>query len=337
MSLKQKQKQEYLNQKKITILGSEEDLRTWIYKLEDSGLIVRETVINSGHKDGNIVEIIQITDLHINYCNEDDMKDEELAYTYQCRKWFADGGSIPAVQKVMEYAQNFDQTMVTGDTLDYLSQGAIELMYRHVWDKDPQALIALGGHDQLKQMQTGIKDKTPLEMRREVLQKNWKHDITYASKVLKDKVIVIALDNSNHKYVEEQATKLEADIQLAREKGYIILIFQHEPISTGNPEDTQFECIRKHDAKYFNFYDKCIGNDARDDKVTRRVYDMITGNADVIKGLFCGHLHSSYYSEVKGSFIDKNGIRRECAIPQPVLVSPVYDRCSGHVMKITVI
>ena len=121
--------------------------------------------------------------------------------------------------------------------MDYLSYGALELVQEYIWNRDSSVLIALGGHDQLKQMQTGIKDKTPLEERRELLRRHWKP------------------------------------------------IFQHEPISTGNPEDAQKECLREYDGKYGNFYDKCIGKDERDDEVTKNMYHMIIENADIIKGI----------------------------------------------------
>lgn len=322
---------------KITITGSPDDLRTWIYRLEDNGLFVRETVIDSGKNDNNTVQIVQLSDLHINYFNERDLLDEELSLTKQYRKWNADAACIPAIQKGLEYAMSFDQTMITGDTLDFLSEGAIELMHKYIWDVDPDAMIALGGHELVKQMQTGVEDKTPLEERREILKRAWKHDIYYTSKVIKDKVMVVQLDNGNHEYFAGQVEKLAEDIKLAREKGYIILIFQHEALSTGNPEDVSKECFREYDGKYRNFYDKCIGYDERDNEVTREMYHLITENADVIRGLFCGHYHSAYYTEVKGSYIDENGERREAYIPQPVLTPSAYDEYAGQVMKITVI
>lgn len=322
--------------RKITIQGSASDLRTWIYKDADTGLVLRETVIDSGKNDGNIVEIIQASDFHINYCNGEDLQDEELAYTVQCRKWNANARSLVAIDKVMDYASSFEQLIITGDTLDYLSKGAIELMHQHIWDRLPQTLIALGGHDQLKQMQTKMKDKTPVEERRAFLQQYWKHDILYVSKVLKNKVMVIVLDNGSHRYVQEQADKLQRDISLARREGYVVLIFQHEPISTGNPNDANKECIRKYQWEQADFYNVRIGNDVRDDKITRTVYKMITENGDIIKGLFCGHVHSTFYTEVLASYVDSDNTRHNCVIPQTILVPSVYDDCAGHVMKITV-
>ena len=327
----------YVQGKKTTITGSEKNLSTWMYRLEENGLMVRETVIDSGKNDDTVVEIVQLSDLHINYVNEKDLQDEELAYTSQCRVWNANGACVPAIEKAMKYAIEYDQTVVTGDTLDYLSDGAIELMKQCIWDVDPEALIALGGHDLAKQMQTKRPEKTSLEERRNILRKAWKHDIFYTSKLIKDKVLVVAMDNGNHEYYEEQIDKLARDIALAREKNYVILVFQHEAICTGYPEDSKKRAFRVYDGEYENFYSDYIGYDLSEDTPTTRVYKLLTENADVIRGLFCGHHHSAFYTEVKGSYIDENGFRRHKNIPQPILSPSAYDDYAGHVMKITVI
>ena len=298
---------------------------------------VRRKWVDGGRNDNMVVEIMQLSDLHINYVNEKDLQDEELAYTSQCRVWNANAACVPAIEKAMKYAVRYDQTIITGDTLDYLSEGAIELMQKCIWDVDPEALIALGGHDQEKQMQTKLPEKTSLEERRAILRKAWKHDISYTSKLIKDKVLAIVMDNGNHQYYEEQVDKLARDIALAREKNYVVLIFQHEAICTGYPEESKKKAFRVYDGEYRNFYDGCIGYDLSGDTPTTRVYKLLTENADVVRGLFCGHHHSAFYTEVKGSYIDEKGVKKFRNIPQPVLTPSVYDDYAGHVMKITVI
>jgi hypothetical protein len=66
------------------------------------------------------------------------------------------------------------------------------------------------------------------------------------------------------------------------------------------------------------------------------VYKLITENADIIRGLFCGHYHTSFYMEVEGSYPDKAGIRKRKTIPQYVLECNVYEGYTGHVLKITI-
>lgn len=55
---------------------------------------------------------------------------------------------------------------------------------------------------------------------------------------------------------------------------------------------------------------------------TMKLYRLITENADVVKGVFCGHWHNEAYTEIIGSYI-KNGekleknnssIRHRCSI-----------------------
>ena len=323
-------------QKIETLNGSRDDLNTWIYRCKDNGIIMREAEFYSNKPGGKPVRIMQVSDLHINYLNESDLLDEELLYTKECRKWLADGESVPGIQKVISCASEYDQTVITGDTLDFLSNGGIELMQKYIWDVEPETLIALGGHDLTKNMQTNRPDKLPLSERYEILKKAWKHDIFYVSKVLEEKVMLIVLDNGNHSYREEQAWKLERDIIIAREKGYIILIFQHEPICTGNPDDSKKECIREYDGKYRNFYDRCVGFQAPEGSATQKVYCLLTENADVIKAFFCGHNHSMFFTEVKASYRDAEGNIVETLLPQYIVTPSAYDENAGHIMKITV-
>lgn len=46
--------------------------------------------------------------------------------------------------------------------------------------------------------------------------------------------------------------------------------------------------------------------------------------------------NTSYYMEVEGSYLDKDGTRKRKTIPQYVLECNVYEGYTGHVLKITV-
>lgn len=319
--------------RRIDITGSPEHPEGWIYRLGEDGVFVREAVFDSGKNDGDPAVLIQLTDLHFNLCTAADESDEEVMYTKQCRKWNADGVSARSAERAMRYAAPFDQTIVTGDSLDYLSKGAEELMRKYVFDADPNVLAALGGHDVTKQMQTGIRDKTPAAERYAELSRFWIHDISYVSRVIKNKVMAVVLDNGAHSYSEGQAGRLDADIRTAREKGYIMLIFQHEPVSTGDPADTDVPAIRRNDPWSYDLYN-CLGHGASG--ATEAVYRLITENADVVRGLFCGHLHSDFYSEVKASYAAADGSVVKTVVPQYILTGNVYDGQAGHAMKITV-
>ena len=56
----------------------------------------------------------------------------------------------------------------------------------------------------------------------------------------------------------------------------------------------------------------------------------MTHNADVIRGIFCGHWHSDFYTEILAETPDG----KKTVIPQYVLTGNMYDK--GHALIITV-
>lgn len=187
-----------MNKDITTICGSPDDLNTWIYQLNDTKVYVHETFIESVNPSCKETNVVQITDVHLNYTNDEDKNNEEIMGTKKCRVWNADGVSVKSLENAMNYAKDYDQTVITGDILDYMSLGALELMDKHIWNPYPDTLACVGGHDLTRQMQTGIKDKTSLEERFDVLKKRWKNDIFYTSKVINDNVLVIVINNACH-------------------------------------------------------------------------------------------------------------------------------------------
>lgn len=297
-----------------------------LYRLKESGVYFREIVIDTG-RGGETVEIDQITDVHFNYCNERDRENEELALTLQNRKWLANAASVKGVQAAMAFAEFADQVVITGDTLDYLSEGAMELTEQYIWDPYPDTMICLGGHELVRQMQTGVPDQTSLESRLEILEKFWRHDMVYESRVIGGKALCIALDNSRGCYTDSQYNRLSADIEKARREHLAVLLFQHEPVDTGGPEDEACPTLWECDGKMQNFR-RAIGSPTRnDDEATCRVYNLIRENGDVIRGVFCGHWHSAYYAEIDAG---------EYRIPQYVLEGNPYNSQAGHVLRILV-
>lgn len=314
-----------MNNQYDILCGSPDLPETCIFVQRETGVHVRRHTIDSG-KGGKPVEIVQITDVHFNLCDKRDMENEELRCTHAHRKWLAEGDSARGIPPAMAYAAKADQTVITGDTLDYLSHGAMKLMDRYIWDADPRILCALGGHELVRQMETGIPDVTSMASRRAIIDAYWRHDTRYISRILGDKAMVIVLDNSESCYREEQIEPLAADLEHARAAGLAVLIFQHEPLWTGDPADTHREAFRVYDPTFYDFR-RCIGSPTRDaDGATCAVYRMITSFADIIRGIYCGHLHSAFYTEIRC----ENG-----SIPQFVLEGNAYDDQAGHVMHIT--
>ncbi len=327
-------KESFFSQEKIPVQGVESNSIYEIYRLKETGQVICEIKIDAGF-NGETVEIAQITDIHFNYCNAADQGDPEVLYTKKCRKWNAGGACAIAAERAMACAACFDQTVVTGDTLDYLSCGAMELMQKYIFDADPQVLCCLGGHELTKQMETGRPDQLPLEERLAILQKFWRHDIHYAAKLIKNKVLAVAIDNSQSHYLDCQIGRLKKDIETAKEKGYIILLFQHEPISTQNPEDQTCRAIWAQYKTEYNFYDGAIVGGDFANAADRKVYQLITENADVVKGIFCGHLHSVFYNEIQASYTDAQGSHK-AVIPQYTLTSNAYEDYAGLLMRIII-
>jgi len=315
------------------------DDRQELYRIEN-GLHVRDVVIDAGLAEP--VYIGHISDLHYNYCNRQDFEEANpvIMSTYENRKWLANAASVPTIRRCFDFLDDVDQIIINGDTLDYLSHGCMEIMQQEVWDRHPDALVSLGGHDVVRRMQGTVEDPTTLESRLEILRGFWKHDIFYESRVLKDSVMVVVFFNDRARVNEEQLRRFREDLKLAREKGYVMLLFAHEPIRTCNPKE---RCIRREDiilvgdpSGYpLNACDgtqnrnRFMGNDACDEP-TRAMFAEIVNNADVVRGFFAGHWHGHISLEI----IARTADGRESVIPQFINTASAYEK--GHVMRITV-
>ena len=306
----------------------EEKMDPWHYRYED-GLMVREFVIDTG-KGGDPIEIIQLTDIHINYCNEEDLKDPVLKSTYENRTWLKNFAVKKNLQRCLAYAEGADQLVITGDIYDYLSEGAIEMAQEYIFGPNPDVLACLGNHEPLKKMQGTVEETTAHEERMQILEQTWCHDVYYQSRVLGEKVMLIVMDNASGggigAFHDSQVPLLEADLALARENGYAVLLFFHIPISTGNPNDREVYTSYRGDAQKRDFYDQCIRNSS--EGASGEIYRMIVNNSDIIKGVFNGHHHSDFYTEIWGAG-ENAGV-----IPQYTICGVPYG--NGHIMKITV-
>ena len=292
-----------------------------IYELPYTGQVVCEVTVDSG-LGGDETVIGAVPDLHLNLSDITDAADKEVSYTDTCRIWCKGGDSLPNAFPALQAAALCDQAVILGDTLDYMSHGTLALTKKHIFDRIPEVICVLGGHDITKQMQTGRPDLLPLDERLTLLKEIWTHDIHYYSRTVSDKVICIGLDNGQGRYLHCQIDKLRTDIETARKENKIILIFQHENVSTGNPSDTAVSAIHMHDYKpTCNFYDseKLIARPSDTDPDTLAVYTLITESADVIKGIFCGHQHNIFYTEI---FAKAHG--EKAVIPQYTLTANPY-------------
>ncbi len=322
------------NIKKIDIANSSSDPEHHIYQLISSGIMVRYADIE-GIKKGEEVRIMQSTDFHLNRIDRQDGQENNpvVASIGNYCETLRDEQAVHNAWRTMEFFRLFDARIITGDTLDYLTWGSLELLKECIWDIDGEAIVTLGDHDLTRKKQESLDDETSLESRYDILKEYWEHDVAYVSRVIKDRVMIIALDNGRTGYYGNQAELLRADIERAKKEKLTVLIFQHNPICTKNPEEVSVEPIRVNDETGTrNFCENFIGA-AHKDPITDEVYRLITENADVVKGIFCGHMHSDFYTEVCGSY-EENGQKTPQKIPQYVLTGNMFDQ--GHILAITV-
>lgn len=317
------------------IYGTKDDPINHIYSYM-GGPYVREVKIQGFKPGTDAVEIIQTSDTHFNYVNELDEEEQNpsVMSTKIYRTWLRDGQSVTPVAKVLDYSKYADQLVVTGDILDYLSHGCKELTIENLFRKDTDVLAITGNHDSTRVMQGKVSDPTTFDSRVEYLREFWPHDVRYASKVVKDKVMCIVLDNGSAKFWPEQVEQLRADLEKARENDLVVLIFYHIPLSTRNPADTAIEPIAEDKTDVMDAFAGYISKAPTED-ATGEVYELITTNADIVKGLFCGHVHNDYYTEVLATYTDENGNVVDTVIPQYMLTATVYGNV-GHVIRITV-
>ena len=307
---------------------------------QDTEIVLREVEINTGKNSPDVV-IAQITDPHFNWCNEKDLNENDpvVMSTWENRRWLRlhDGGTGRAVRNAtacLDYVKDADQIIVTGDALDYLSWGGIEILQKVIWDEYPDAIITLGNHDAVRKMQGTVDDPTTFESRLEILKSVWKHDIFYTSKVMGDKVMIIQLDNGSQGgfggFWDCQVEPLRNDLNTAREKGYAVLLFYHIPLATQNPDGkpTESSLVGDKGNSVVNFC--ALGVGSHRDGASGEIYKLITNNGDIIKGAFCGHKHCDFYTEIAAKTADG----ADTVIPQYILIGSPYG--SGHVLRITV-
>ena len=308
----------------------------WKYKMS-GGVVVREVTIDTG-KGGEDIEIVQLTDIHINYCTAEDLQDPVLKSTYENRKWLANFAVKSNLQKCLNYAKDADQIVITGDILDYLSKGTLQKTKEYIFDPHPTVMACLGNHDSIKKCGGTVAETTPLATRMKELEDNWIGDIYYQSRVLGNKVMIIAMDNGSQVdavgkqgvFWDSQVELLRADLATARANGYAVLLFYHVPISTSSIkfQSVQSTYIGDKNNVTFNFFSYGVGYSSTG--ASKEVYELIVNNGDIIKGAFCGHLHSDFYTEIAAKTPD-GGIT---VIPQYVLCGVPYNE--GHALKIIV-
>jgi predicted phosphodiesterase len=329
---------EFFEKPSTPVVGDPTDPNTYLYKLNENGLIIHRVYVDVGLEEEK--NILLLSDIHLSNWNLKDFEEKNpviLETIDKRRSTFKREDTFLNIERIMNYAGLFDKVIVAGDSIDYLTWGALDYIQRYIYNKCPSTLVLLGNHDAKRVIGHAMPDPSTLESREKMLKTVIKTDIHYHSEIIGEKVLIIGLNNGQEKYTTYQYERLLADIKIAREKSLSVLIFQHEPICTYNENEKEVTPIyMSSPGSYWNGRNFCdhsgrIGS-PNSDEVTMQAYRLITDNADIIKGVFCGHWHNEAYTQIVGSYME-NGNRVEKFIPQYVNDAAAYD--NGHVMIIT--
>ena len=108
--------------KKLNVLNEVYTLKNDTIYQTDGGVYVRDVLIDAGI--GQEVFIGHLSDIHLNRCNEEDMRkaDPVLMSTHKNRIWNANGETVMHLKRALEILDDSDQLILNGDTLDYISK-----------------------------------------------------------------------------------------------------------------------------------------------------------------------------------------------------------------------
>jgi len=317
----------------------------------DGDVTVREISIDNPNTD-TAVTIAQLTDLHLSgTLTSEDRADDVIKFTYENHAWGRDGQYTYRTEQALSVAaKNSDKIIITGDVIDYQSQGSINLVKTVIWEKYSNVTLLMGNHEPLRTLYEEMPDTTPLADRLAVLE-GWG---TYSCEMIGTHVMAISLDNgalydegtmgSKFNLSPLQIEQFENDLNTARENGYTVLLFYHVPLNTGNPNYNKVKPIELElngekvtagdlnsanvDGRNFYNASELVGRNSADE-ASKQVYDIITSNADVIAATFCGHRHCDFYTEINAYTADGDFK----TIPQYTLAATAY---TPSVLKITV-
>lgn len=179
-----------------------------------------------------------------------------------------------------------------------------------------------------------------------------------------DNIMMIYIDNNYNHYWESQIAPLTRDLTYARKNNVPVLIFRHIPLQTQNANETAYKegpgewynpfAIAPQDDSYYTIDEngKYIINEGVNkgesvalanyttgsgktgygkDEATTIVYNLIRSHADVIKGVFAGHVHASTNTQIIGINAESD-LTQEYGIGEAVsgYTIPQYTTFSGR-------
>ena len=278
----------------------------------------RDTVLtNTGAKE--TINLGWITDMHIFGVSQTDVDKQmtNILATYRGSPWlrYPTRMIMERANDQMNYmTKRFTKTIVTGDVSDNYSYGSYNAVKALVGDKsvNGSVLMTTGNHEFFEFTNpdiSGLTDQFTTAQKYDLINQSWANDPYYYSEILKtskgeDNAMIILLDNGSGEYPVGTATKLQASIDEAKQKNIPVLIFQHIPMSTYNSTETKV-CIGTATSMGFATSGDTTNMSSYDGNEVLEVQAIVRKNYDIIKGVFAGHTHRHFYTEITA--IDENG------------------------------
>ena len=232
------------------------------------------------------VKILHLTDVHLALADERN-GEEKMALAVHQRGMFYKEANYPErdpvgyLQDAMEYAKEFDCTVLTGDVADFNSYKNYEVAKEILAGKD--YLFCAGNHEFTPC--PGI-DSYPLKADAwDFIQSHFRGDMGFESRMVGE-VNVVAADNGYFTWTEEQFAQLKKEVA----KGAPILLFTHVPI---HPHLCS--------ADWYN-RDQIIGSWGGSEELIETTVKVMNYFAEepLFKGFCSGHWHNNAYIDFFG-------------------------------------
>jgi len=221
------------------------------------------------------VKILQLSDVHFSLADETDGEDlikhaAARRNTFFCEAGYPERDPVGFLEDAMEYAKDFDCTVITGDILDFMSHANYVEAHRVLAGKD--YMFCAGNHEFCPKV--GVPDSFDRKAEKwGEVQSYFRGDMGFESRIVGG-VNIIAADNGYYTWTEEQYEQLQKEVA----KGYPIVIFCHVPLNCN---------LLDHNPHHKDLW-------APDEVVatTRKVTKYIT-DEPAFKGIFAGHWHGN--------------------------------------------
>lgn len=311
-----------------------------VYRMKRTGTEVFEVNLPAVSPLARPVSILAWGDNHFKLADEKDLANDNIAEAFRRRGSANPPDKIAAsAQREVEMSPYFDQTVVLGDNIDFFSTGSLELWRKMVLDPlDRNLLAVVGAHDVRTDFINGRPYmEMPPEKTLPTVSKYIPNDVYYASKLVGEKVLCVCIWSDWGWFVDywNVAEKLRKDLDQARQNGWTVVLFGHDgfyPNTWTKDADGQYDyeadkaaclmhgfCQSGDNAKkresYANRGDYLTGHRKRDEHIsrgTKAFYDVLYASADVVAGIFQGHVHANYCMRIRARTPDG----RDKAIPQ---------------------